>query len=138
MSLLLSAALVFTPPAGVTNPAVTQANIHTTICVKNWTKTIRPPVSYTNKLKAIALAGRADPSLYEEDHFIPLELGGHPTDPRNLWPEQWAGVDGAHAKDRLENRLHLLVCQHALSLAEAQRAIATDWKAAYRKYVGDK
>ncbi len=24
---------------------------------------------------------------YEEDHFIPLELGGHPTGPRNLGPE---------------------------------------------------
>ena len=37
---------------GVTNPAVTKATIGTTICVKNWTKTIRPPTSYTNALKA--------------------------------------------------------------------------------------
>jgi hypothetical protein len=27
------------------------------------------------------------PSNYEEDHFIPLELGGAPKNPKNLWPE---------------------------------------------------
>src|SRR2546423_2086026 len=36
---------------GVLNPDVTQANIATTICVSGWTKTIRPPTSYTNELK---------------------------------------------------------------------------------------
>lgn len=32
---------------GVTNPDVTQATIDKTICVPGWTKTIRPPASYT-------------------------------------------------------------------------------------------
>src|SRR5689334_17278167 len=37
---------------GATNPDITQANIGTNICNPNWsTKTIRPPVSYTNPLK---------------------------------------------------------------------------------------
>jgi len=29
------------------------------------------------------------PSHYEEDHFISLEVGGHPKDPKNLWPEMY-------------------------------------------------
>jgi hypothetical protein len=43
-------------------------------------------------------------ACYEEDHLSPLEDGGNPTDPRNLWPEPfnpWVGgtVMGAHQKD---------------------------------------
>ena len=36
---------------GVLNPDVTQETINATICVHGWTKTIRPPTSYTNELK---------------------------------------------------------------------------------------
>src|SRR6266508_4829814 len=71
---------------GVLNPDVTQATINATICVKGWTKTIRPPTSYTNKLKQKQMRQYHEsggPSRYEEDHLIPLELGGHPTNPKN-------------------------------------------------------
>ena len=72
---------------------------------------------------------------YEIDHLISLGLGGS-NDIRNLWPESldtqpWNG----RAKDRLEDRLHKLVCKGAVSLDEAQAAIASDWIAAYQKYV---
>ena len=116
---------------GVVNPDVTQENISETICVPGYTKTIRPPASYTTDLKVrqIAEYGYADanPADYEEDHFIPLELGGHPTDPRNLWPEPHTGGFGSGAKDRVENALHALVCSGQLSLEEAQRRITSDW-----------
>jgi len=36
---------------GAINEMVTPANIRSTICRKGWTRTIRPPVSYTNHLK---------------------------------------------------------------------------------------
>ncbi|MFF7234681.1 hypothetical protein [Streptomyces sioyaensis] len=36
---------------GAYNPTVTQTTIKTTICVPGWTKTVRPPVSYTTPLK---------------------------------------------------------------------------------------
>jgi len=36
---------------GVTDPAVTQANIGSTICKSGWTATVRPPESYTENLK---------------------------------------------------------------------------------------
>lgn len=125
---------------GAINPAVTQDNIHSTICVSGWTKTIRPPVSYTNRLKAQQMAAYGfppgtDPRSVEEDHLISLELGGHPTDPHNLWPEAWAGEWGAHRKDVIETKLKRLVCSDVISLDAAQTAIRTNWIAAYRVYV---
>jgi hypothetical protein len=68
---------------GVTNPEVSQANIQQTICVQGWTATIRPPQSYTDTLKKQQLQAARytdkKPADYEEDHFISLELGGHPS-----------------------------------------------------------
>jgi hypothetical protein len=106
---------------GVLNPNVTQANIHSTICVRGWTRTIRPPTSYTNALKAKQMREYGvggSMSNYQEDHLISLSLGGHPTDPRNLWPEP---EPRALEVDRIEHELHEKVCSGELTLAEAQR-----------------
>ena len=105
---------------GVLNPDVTQANITATICVQGWTKTIRPPTSYTNDLKRkqmreYAVGGALDD--YQEDHLISLELGGHPTDPRNLWPEPYPR---ASEVDSIENEFNARVCSGQLSLEQAQ------------------
>jgi len=72
---------------------------------------------------------------YEIDHLISLELGGSNSE-RNLWPQSyWTSPWNAHVKDALENALHREVCAGRLALDTAQHAIATDWIAAYRKYV---
>jgi hypothetical protein len=42
---------------------------------------------------------------------------------------------GATSKDRLENRLHQLVCGGSVTLAAVQHAIAANWWAAYRTYL---
>ena len=105
---------------GVVNPDVTQANIAITVCKHGWTRTIRPPVSYTNALKAKGLRQyrlRGPPSAFQEDHLISLELGGDPVDPRNLWPEPYPR---ASAVDQIENDLNHRVCTGSLSLADAQ------------------
>jgi hypothetical protein len=105
---------------GVLNPDVTQATIGSTICVTGWTRTVRPTTEYTNALKrrqmrAYGEAGAA--SAYQEDHLISLELGGHPTDPRNLWPEPYPRASDV---DSIENDLNRKVCNGSLTLAEAQ------------------
>jgi hypothetical protein len=124
---------------GARNGAVTQGNIRETICVRGYTKTIRPPAHYTNALKKreIVEYGYADrnPRDYEEDHLIPLEIGGAPSDPRNLWPEPRHSGWPADRKDELENALHRLVCDGRLPLATAQRVIAENWIEAYKQYV---
>ncbi len=103
------------------NPDVTQATIAATVCRRGWTRTVRPPVSYTNTLKAKGLKQyglRGPPSAFQEDHLVSLELGGNPVDPRNLWPEPYPR---ASSVDRIENELNHQVCTGRLTLAEAQR-----------------
>jgi hypothetical protein len=128
---------------GAINPEITQEDIRETICNPRWsTKSIRPEESYTHRLKVeqIGEYGYSDSRLrdYEEDHFIPLELGGNPTDPKNLWPEPFETSipdGGAHAKDKVENYLHAEVCSGSLTLDQAQHEIAADWYRVYTESV---
>jgi hypothetical protein len=106
---------------GVLNPNVTQANIRSTICRRGWTETIRPPTTYTDALKRKQMRQYGETgslSDYQEDHLISLELGGNPTDPRNLWPEPYPR---AAAVDQIENELNAEVCSGQLTLAQAQQ-----------------
>jgi hypothetical protein len=106
---------------GVLNPDVTQATIRQTICRRGWTKTVRPPTSFTSALKLVQIREyrfTGGPVDYQEDHFISLELGGAPNDPRNLWPERRPRADRV---DTIENELNAAVCSGQISLAEGQR-----------------
>jgi hypothetical protein len=118
--------LVLPDPAitpGALNPNVLQATIRKTICKSGWTKTIRPPVRYTNALKLqqmVLYQETGSPSSYEEDHFIPLELGGAPRNPENLWPEPHSQ---SSKSDPLETKLKRQVCRGITTLKKAQAAI---------------
>jgi hypothetical protein len=72
---------------------------------------------------------------FEVDYLITPDLGGTES-MRNLWPQPYSARWNARVKDRLEQRLHQLVCSGHLDLAKAQREIASDWIGAYRAYVG--
>ena len=78
----------------------------------------------------------ANPKNFEEDHLINLSIGGHPTDPRNLWPQPRNTTWNAAKKDELELVLQKLVCREKIPLATAQKGIATNWIEAYKKYIG--
>lgn len=149
-ALAAAAALVLPDPKltpGVTRPDLTVAQI----CATKWGHDHR---AVTQAMKAQVFAaygfsGNADPRCVpdpkapaqrcEIDHLISRELGGA-DDVANLWPQPYGGTWNAHDKDRLENRLHLLVCapEQALPLAAAQAAIRGDWTAAYLKFLGAK
>lgn len=126
---------------GSVNPDITQSNISQNLCNPHWsTKTIRPPVSYTNTLKwkQIREYWYSDTSKksYEEDHIIPLEVGGNPSDPKNLFPEPYntvvnGKIVGAHQKDVVENKLHSEVCSGRMKLKAAQQIFMGDWYAYY-------
>lgn len=71
---------------------------------------------------------------YELDYLITPELGGTPA-AANLWPQPYSQTEwNAYVKDELEIHLHRLVCDGAIEIATAQRDIATDWIAAYKRY----
>jgi hypothetical protein len=150
-------AALFLPDPSL-HPGVISDLSETTLCSGTFTtKSVRPPVSYTNKLKQLEL-GDGGPitgpsgttyqvvgehlpgaiSDYELDHLVSLELGGNPEDPKNLWMEPWErkGLKlaptgrGAESKDVVENRLHREVCAGTITLGDAQHEIATDWTTA--------
>jgi hypothetical protein len=116
------------------NPAVTPQTTAETICVPGWTKTIRPPVSYTAPIKRRLFDEYGlPPELmgdFQLDHVIPLALGGAPSDPRNF---QLMDQDEAERKDDAERCLARAVCAGRVGLNEAREAIWLDWKAAAKR-----
>lgn len=119
-------------PGGI-DPAVTQANIKSTICkTGGYTKKVRPSESETERAKfdvAYPAYGVSHSKSSELDHLVSLELGGD-NDIENLWPEVGKLPN---PKDTVENDLHRAVCDGKVSLSAAQQAIATDWETAESK-----
>jgi hypothetical protein len=121
---------------GLPDPNCTPGAVRTTdlasICNGGSTKQYRPSSSYTNKLKKQQMVeyGYVDTNLsdYEEDHLISLELGGDGSDPKNLWPEPHTGPFNSFDKDKVENWLHKQICTNAISVNDAQKGIAENWK----------
>jgi hypothetical protein len=106
------------------------------VCVPGYTKKVRAvPQAVKQEVYreyGITSHGRGD---YEIDHLIPLELGGS-NSVKNLWPESYRTSRwNARVKDRLEDKLHELVCSGQLDLKTAQQVIAANWIEAYKKYV---
>jgi hypothetical protein len=105
------------------------------LCVPGYTKKVRNvPAEMKREVYeeyGVTSHGSGD---YEVDHLIPLELGGS-NSIKNLWPESHRTLPwNAQVKDRLEGKLHALVCSGQLDLKTAQQAIAADWIGAYKIY----
>ncbi len=101
------------------------------VCSRGYAEALRPRGEEWRSIKE-ALYERAGLPRgrrygYVGDHIIPLELGGAPRDLRNLWLQPYAE---AHAKDVVEDELHILVCDGRMRLTDAQARIAHDWTTA--------
>jgi hypothetical protein len=106
------------------------------LCVPGYTKKVRNvPAEMKREVYeeyGVTSHGSGD---YEVDHLIPLELGGS-NSIKNLWPESHRTSPwNAQIKDRLEGKLHALVCSGKIDLKEAQEAVASNWIGAYKLYV---
>jgi len=121
---------------GAPNPDITQDNIADNICKKGWsTSSVRPKVNVTSRIKTETMTayGFTDPTHYELDHLMSLQVGGCPACIKNLWPEAYGDVDhpmnqverakwnrenpdsseilpGALEKDKVENHVHDEIC----------------------------
>lgn len=106
------------------------------LCVPGYTKKVRNvPAEMKREVYEEYGVTSHGPGDYEIDHLIPLELGGS-NSIKNLWPESHRTSPwNAQVKDRLEDKLHALVCGGQLDLKTAQQAIASDWIEAYKFYV---
>jgi hypothetical protein len=124
------------PDPKLTPGAVVTTNT-TIICQPGYSRSVRHTSGQLKHQIYVEYGIDRNAGHYEIDHLVPLGIGG--ADNReNLWPESrdtqpWnAGV-----KDRLENYLHLEVCAGHIAVQDAQKAIAKDWVAAYRGYLGE-
>ena len=103
-----------------------------TVCTPGFSASVRNvPASEKRAVYAEYGTRKHRRGQYEADHLISLELGGSNAI-ANLWPEAARPRPGFHEKDSLENFLHAEVCGGSMTLADAQRAIATDWLTAYK------
>lgn len=129
------------PDARCTPGAIRAGVSLSAICRRGYSRSVRPPESYTEPLKlrqmrAYGLSGR--PSAYEEDHLVPLSIGGAPTDPVNLWPEPRRGSYNADEKDHLETWVARMACARQIPLALLQHQMASDWTVLSRAAGGER
>lgn len=126
---------------GLPDPACTPGDVfpgvtREQVCTSGYSSSVRD-VPETEKEEAYAEYGiyRHAAEEYEVDHLVSLELGGS-NDLSNLWPEAAEPKPGFHEKDEVEDYLHEQVCQGAISLAQAQEEITTNWLAVYEGLPG--
>jgi hypothetical protein len=122
------------PDRRCTPGAIRPGRSLSSVCRLGYSRSVRPPESFTEPLKrrqmhAYDLPGRA--SAYEEDHLVPLSIGGAPTDPANLWPEPRRGTYNAQQKDRLETWAARMACARRISLSRLQHELASNWVTLY-------
>jgi hypothetical protein len=122
---------------GAINPAVTQDNLQETVCAAGWIDGIAPPQANLEKLKGKQLKQlHLGPAKnYHEDQLVPLCAGGHPTDPRNLWPQRIEGDWNYKVKDQLETAVCKALCSGDLTLEQAQSMfLEPDWTKVFLKF----
>lgn len=122
------------PDPGIT-PGVTREVALADLCSSNGDEVVR---SVSDSLREEVLHEYGIQNIpvneFEVDYLITPGLGGA-EDLRNLWPQpRFNTTWNSFVKDQLEDHLHHMVCERQISLSEAQRDIATNWIAAYKKY----
>jgi hypothetical protein len=131
---------------GLPDPRCTPGAIRTgaplaAICAPGYSRSVRPPESYTEPLKLAQMRAYGLPGSargYEEDHLVPLSIGGAPRDPTNLWPEPRSGPYNAGQKDALEIWAARMACAGRIPLGRLQHDMAADWTALYRAGGGER
>jgi hypothetical protein len=124
------------PKFGIT-PGETRPISLEEVCRNPDAQVVSDDIPEATRQKVFAAYGikSARPNQFEVDYLITPDLGGTESI-RNLWPEPYSARWNARVKDKLEQRLHQLVCSGKLDLPTAQHDIAADWIGAYKRYVG--
>jgi hypothetical protein len=67
--------------------------------------------------------------------LVPLCVGGHPSDPRNLWPQPIRGRWTDKIKDQLESSVCRALCRGDMTLQEGQALfLKPDWTKTYLEF----
>jgi len=127
-------ARVVAMPISTLTPGATLFLDRAAVCAQPNPNNKDVPVAMQRLVFAQYGISRGDTHDYEIDYLVTPALGGA-EDIHNLWPHSYAAtVWNAKVKDALETRLRERVCSGSLDLETAQREIAGNWIAAYKKY----
>ena len=133
---------IYRPNSSLTPGAVATADIRS-VCAAPKTihslfqpgtlNTSVPPAIQLAVFNAYRIPAQRIP-LYGLDFLIPLQLGGA-VSVRNIWPipKTTHGL-GFHDKEVLNIRMHIVACHGEIPLAQAQKAIASDWVSVWVQY----
>lgn len=126
--------VVFAAPRANLTPGAVVLLSREQVCSTERANNRPVPVSLRRRVFEAYGISNADARAYEVDYLITPALGGS-DDIRNLWPQSYSStVWNAHVKDALEEHMRDMVCAGDLDLETAQRELAQDWIAAYKKY----
>ena len=126
--------VVFAAPRANLTPGAVVLLSREQVCSTERANNRPVPVSLRRRVFEAYGISNADARAYEVDYLITPALGGS-DDIRNLWPQSYSStVWNAHVKDALEEHMREMVCAGDLDLETAQRELAQDWIAAYKKY----
>jgi hypothetical protein len=132
--------------SGTGGDLLSAAPFHTLFHPRGYTRKVRSVPASVKRQVFAEYFGRVPgmPGHYEINRLISLELGGS-NDPKNLRPESYYTEPfNAHVKDKLEDHMAANVRKElkkhghnaaAVLLKQYQKEIATDWVAAYHRYV---
>lgn len=73
----------------------------------------------------------------EVDHRIALSSGGS-NDITNLKLQSYSGSCNARDKDKLEVRIHSLICKKKMKVSVAQEILYNNWENGYEAYIDPK
>jgi len=135
--MLLPASLYASNSIDVPNTKYTPGSVITTDVNTVCQQTYRPPtISEATKKKASEYYGKMQCATKgcEYDMLISANLGGS-NDIKNIWVQPYDGIWNVTAKNKLEDRLHLMVCSKQMELDDAQH-LMLNWKTSYSRYFG--
>lgn len=125
----------FLPKEDMTPGDILKGVTRENVCTRGYAKKVRSVAESEKKKVFEEYNISPDSDHFEIDHLISLELGGS-NEISNLWPQSYTTHPwNAHLKDALEDHMHHMVCVGDISLEDAQKEIAEDWIAAYKKYM---
>ena len=114
---------------GVLNAAAA-ANPQKTICQRSYLARLEKAAAGVEHLKIammIRYGSAGNPSTYVLAQLVPVEDGGSPTDPKNLWPILLDGWGGARTQAVVANAVHARICNGKTTVGQAAQLFEGDW-----------
>ncbi|MFZ0089985.1 MAG: hypothetical protein WAL63_10785 [Solirubrobacteraceae bacterium] len=101
-----------------------------TICRRRYLAKLEAPEAGLRRLKIammITYGSAGAPSTYVLGHVVPVQDGGSPADPKNVWPILRYGWGGALTQAVVANAVHALICAGTVTVRHAAQILEGDW-----------